>query len=418
MQKLKRFAIPCLVLLFGCLFFGCLRDSGVDTVSEFPRSEDSGVADAIDPSDKNRAEKELGQLQSDFKTEFEKFETAIAEAEDQLAKQQIFRNENPVPQYLADLKRIANQFPQTGAGFDAAMELVSRSKADEKDTATLLLIENYAGRLNYTKVINSFLADLPNPQIEGWIKALIEFAPNPESEARAKLAMARYVDQIPSFRDGFLLNPHLMAKLPESVQTYLQRDRTTTEKEELEHWLMEVIDEHPDGHYRRGKSFKEYANSALFELNNLNVGQEAPEIVGKDLDGIEFRLSDYRGKIVMLDFWGHWCGPCRQMYPQEREMVKKLASAPFALIGMNSDSDLELAKEAVESEGLSWRHYWNGPEGTAGPLAQNWNVEAWPTVYLIDGNGVIRYKDVLGDKLHRAVEALLLEAGHEVSLTP
>ena len=77
------------------------------------------------------------------------------------------------------------------------------------------------------------------------------------------------------------------------------------------------------------------AESELFELENLSVGCVAPDIVGKDLDGREFRLSEYRGKVVMLDFWGHWCPPCRQMYPHEQHIVDKLNGLPFALVGFS-----------------------------------------------------------------------------------
>ena len=118
----------------------------------------------------------------------------------------------------------------------------------------------------------------------------------------------------------------------------------------------------------------------------------------------------------MLDFWGHWCPPCRAMYPQERELVKALADKPFVLIGVNSDRNQEVVKEAVRNEGLSWRHFWNGPKGRVGPISEKWNVEGWPTVYLIDAEGVIRYKQVQGEAVEKGIEKLLGEMEVEVSL--
>ena len=97
------------------------------------------------------------------------------------------------------------------------------------------------------------------------------------------------------------------------------------------------------------------------------------------------------------------------MYPYERSLVKRLADEPFALIGVNSDADLEALKPRLEEEDITWRSFWNGPEGTQGPISKRWNVESWPTIYVLDAKGRIRFRDVHGDDLDRAIETLLAE---------
>ena len=97
------------------------------------------------------------------------------------------------------------------------------------------------------------------------------------------------------------------------------------------------------------------------------------------------------------------------MYSHERSLVKKLADKPFALIGVNSDKDLGALKKRLVEEQITWRSFWNGPEGTRGPLAARWNVSGWPTIYVLDHKGVIRFKNVRGKKMDEAVEALLAE---------
>ena len=83
------------------------------------------------------------------------------------------------------------------------------------------------------------------------------------------------------------------------------------------------------------------------------------------------------------------------MYPHERSLVKELKDKPFALIGVNSDTDLANLRDKVRIEKeLTWRSFWNGPEGTSGPISAEWNVTGWPTLYVIDHNGVIRAKSV------------------------
>lgn len=105
------------------------------------------------------------------------------------------------------------------------------------------------------------------------------------------------------------------------------------------------------------------------------------------------------------------------MYPHERSLVKKLAGKPFALIGVNSDTDLEALKPVLEEENITWRSFWNGPDGTSGPISKKWNVSGWPTIYVIDAEGKIRFKNKRGEELDDALETLLAEAGHEISLS-
>ena len=105
------------------------------------------------------------------------------------------------------------------------------------------------------------------------------------------------------------------------------------------------------------------------------------------------------------------------MIPHERSLVKQLSDKPFALIGVNSDGEIEDARKAVEELKINWRSFWNGENGTFGPIAVKWNIDSWPTTYLIDAKGIIRYKDARGEDLDKAIEKLMAEAGHEVELT-
>ena len=98
------------------------------------------------------------------------------------------------------------------------------------------------------------------------------------------------------------------------------------------------------------------------------------------------------------------------MYPHERSLVKKLVDKPFTLIGVNSDVNLEELKKVLEEEKITWRSFWNGKEGTRGPIATDWNVHGWPTLYLIDHKGVIRNKWIGGpeeEKLDAAIDKLV-----------
>jgi hypothetical protein len=104
------------------------------------------------------------------------------------------------------------------------------------------------------------------------------------------------------------------------------------------------------------------------------------------------------------------------MYPHERSLVKRLADKPFVIIGVNSDSDRDEIKQVIPKEQITWRSFWDGGS-TQGPIATAWNVQGWPTIYILDAKGVIRYTSVGADqkKIDEAIEELLKgqEAGEE-----
>ncbi|HUJ72924.1 MAG TPA: TlpA disulfide reductase family protein [Verrucomicrobiae bacterium] len=130
----------------------------------------------------------------------------------------------------------------------------------------------------------------------------------------------------------------------------------------------------------------------LYECRHLTPGKVAPEIEGEDLNGLLIRLSDYRGKVVVLSFWASWCGPCMQMMPHERAMAQRLESKSFAFVGVNGDALQADAKRAVTKSDITWPSFWNGKEGPWSGIAADWNVKGWPTVFVLDSRGTIRLK--------------------------
>jgi len=100
------------------------------------------------------------------------------------------------------------------------------------------------------------------------------------------------------------------------------------------------------------------------------------------------------------------------MYPHERSLVAKLKDEPFVILGVNSDQDREKLKQVLVDENITWRSWFDGGS-TNGPIATAWNVSGWPTIYLIDAKGVIRYRDLRGDPLEEAIDALVKEAKAE-----
>ena len=133
----------------------------------------------------------------------------------------------------------------------------------------------------------------------------------------------------------------------------------------------------------------------LFTLQNLAIGKPCPEIELKDLDGKEVKLSDYKGKVVLLDFWATWCGYCVELIPSQRELVKKYGDKSFALIGISADDTPEEVVEFQKETPMPWVHWFNGPEGG---VIDGWMIPSFPTLFVIDAKGVIRGRDIVDEK--------------------
>ncbi len=154
----------------------------------------------------------------------------------------------------------------------------------------------------------------------------------------------------------------------------------------------------------------EMAKGRLDEMQNLVEGKPAPEIDGVDFAGKGLKLSDYRGKVVVLVFWGTWCGPCMREVPHERELAERLKDKPFAVLGVNCDEDKQAAVNAIKSERITWPNWHDGAPGE-GPITKLYHIRGYPTVFVIDGQGIIRYKQMAGAGLDKAVDELLKQGG-------
>ncbi len=153
--------------------------------------------------------------------------------------------------------------------------------------------------------------------------------------------------------------------------------------------------------------------NARYVIENLTPGRVAPDIAGTDTDGETFSLEDYRGKVVALVFSGHWCGPCRVEYPFQRAMASLYedTNEDAVLLSVNSDPILDTIQAVKIRESLAYRTWWDGHGeiSTEGPIATEWRVTAWPTIYILDAEGVIRFVHKRGADMIAAVDELLQE---------
>ena len=155
------------------------------------------------------------------------------------------------------------------------------------------------------------------------------------------------------------------------------------------------------------RAMKTLASSIQYELDHLSIGSTAPDIVGPDADGQSMCLNEFKGNVVVLMFSFKGCGPCEAMYPENRELITELHDRDFRFIGVMGDQSVDTVHEAVKEGNITWPVWWDG--GNRGPIATQWNVAGWPTVYVLDRDLKIRFIGPRGKTLRKAVISLLDE---------
>ncbi len=139
-------------------------------------------------------------------------------------------------------------------------------------------------------------------------------------------------------------------------------------------------------------------------------GQVAPDFALKSSTGENLRLSEYRGDVVMINFWATWCGPCRQEMPLLDELYTRYARVGFSLLGVNIDDDSRRAMQMVEELGVSFPVLFDSRK----EVSKLYEVEAMPVTVLVDREGNVRhvhhgYKPGYEDKYLDQIRALLRE---------
>ncbi len=141
----------------------------------------------------------------------------------------------------------------------------------------------------------------------------------------------------------------------------------------------------------------------------LAVGDMAPDFEGTSSDGKSVKLSEYRGKIVLLDFWATWCSPCVAELPNVIKAYEEFHPKGLEIIGLSLDDDRAVFDSFVRShKGLVWTQLFDGA-GWESAIPAQYGVHSIPFTLLLDKDGKIIAKDLAGDELKTAVAEALGE---------
>jgi peroxiredoxin len=135
------------------------------------------------------------------------------------------------------------------------------------------------------------------------------------------------------------------------------------------------------------------------------VGSTPPDFAAKDINGQAVKLSDLKGRVVLLDFWATWCPPCRAEIPNLLDIFRKFKDKKFVLISVSLDRDLPAARKFIADKEMGWVHVVDRDAGNA--IAEKYQVEYIPSTFIINRLGKIEASQLRGDELKEKIADLL-----------
>jgi RNA polymerase sigma factor (sigma-70 family) len=271
--------------------------------------------------------------------------------------------------------------------------------------AVKLLREKWTDKPAIAEVLLPIALSLQfSPEMESLLREVIARNPSRDAKAHATVGLASLLFSLSEVERFHAQGPNAASELEllygKKVLDQILSRHSALLSREASMLMHRVAADYADVklHLDRPKDTQTLGNFARAWLGMEEepiLDRPAPEIEGKDLNGTTVKLSDYRGKVVVVVFWASWCAPCMAMLPEENALVRKLAGKPVVFLGVNGDATAAAAKKVIDNHSITWPTVHDGLT-SEGKIAERYKVAGHgiPAIFVIDRQGVLRHKFV------------------------
>ena len=281
-----------------------------------------------------------------------------------------------------------------------------RSTPSTKRAASLLANSHGTSR--------STIEWLLNLQPRAWTPALFAAVAQeqlpPDERARLEVCMAlhdlallKLSDEIKALKGDF---SEFHLRLGKALTTKLRNLDGSKRESQLIETFQQLADRHGD-RVIGGVTVRDLADGASFEISHLRLGKRAEGLAGISLSDKQIALSQFRGHVVLVDFWATWCAPCVAAMPQLKNLNTKLQGEEFVILDVNADQDSRDVKEFVDDRSISWPTILDRD----GKLQKRWMALSLPTYFVLDQDHVVRYRGSQLTQAANVAEAILGKDG-------
>ncbi len=345
-------------------------------------------------------EKAFQQLESTYKTVFKSYRDKYKELRKQYSSEYIVLQLEPTPSYCKAFLKLANRDPESDIALKSYLWIVTSRHVSGSEKKCR------AFRAEATEAIVAKFLDRPEIAscirlaVNSQLKKTLKYAPSDNDRliAAAEKLMKRNQHREVHARACYYLVERLMNSLLGRLP-YQQHNVSPETVAQCRHYLERLKKEFPEyDHFLYG-TYGKAAERLLYDIDHLLVGKTPPELAGTDVTGMQVKLSDFRGKFVIVDFW-QGVGPVTSGHDSLKHIMDK-ADDRVAVFGVVSSSRKEVLAE-VEKYKMNYPVF---ADGRKGPFFTKWNIHTWPTTILLDEQGTILYRGQRGT----ALENILIE---------
>lgn len=318
------------LLVLACVLMTACDSPSTDTAPEGNAGDNATVTEPKDSESKDSDSDKAPEKETEKPADSEETAAASNPAEDAIAEFQVAMTEwmakarkakrsereaimaaNPTGKFVEKMRAFVKDHADSDVGQTAVAWLAANSDDAEERTESLKrMVEEFMDSSAMIHAIGAIAGGKPSQEVEDNLRKLLKDSPHRDVRGAAAHHLVGYYDRYATYGDQIeeiAKNPAAVKHFGEEGIEYFRNLKV--DQAEIESLYESIVEKYGDvvvSQFGRETVIGEAAKTALYEIRNLSVGCVAPNIEGTDMDGEEFALSDYRGKVVMLDFWGDW----------------------------------------------------------------------------------------------------------------